>query len=138
MAEELQLPEPQTIEMIMARLDWDGLHATASRSERRSSRRLSLRATAELIGYPGAARLDVAIYDVSECGVGILTAVAIPVGTQVALQCDAGFVVGFVRRCDSYDELYRCGIALEDCVSTRATISDLLQRACEPSLLPTR
>src|SRR4051794_7536977 len=121
MADHSRISEPPTIQMILARLDWDGLQAPTSRSERRTSRRLSLRATAELIGCPGtdAKRLDVAIYDVSKEGVGVLCGVPIPIGAQVALHCEAGFAVGVVCRCNSYDDIYRCGIALENCVSTR-------------------
>ena len=122
-------------ETMMARLQWyePAADTTLLPLERRRSRRLALLETAVTIWVPSQAsagpQVDTTIVDVSADGLGVLGNAPISVGTVVAVQSTAGFAVGSVRRCEPHDGAYRWGIALENCVATRATVDCLIRLA---------
>lgn len=116
---------------LLDRLSWLQPAVKDERSpERRRSPRLCLSEDAITIWTASDTdQVRSKIIDVSQEGLGIASPVQIPVGTMIAIQCNSGFVIGAVQRCEPHDDSYHCGVSLENCVATRATVTRLMQEA---------
>jgi hypothetical protein len=122
-----------SIELI-ARVLWHDTPATAvRRPELRRSRRYRVDDTLVTLwiacNESNRPQVPCTIVDVSTTGIGLRVPVTLTVGTVVAIETRSGFALGTVRRCDELGALFACGIALEDCPASRATVKALLRQA---------
>ena len=116
---------------LIGRLQWHTVATSGVRPDRRRSRRLPLRESAELIGssldFGATTHLEATIVDVSDKGIALNLKVPVPIGRQVAIRCTSGFAMGVVRRCVQHNSgLYICGVSFERCVSSDSTSKDLV------------